>query len=372
MAEIQRESYTFKECKAKLQVEKKDRTDFHLIIRRDVDTTYKPLKDGDVEVDVKHQEKVTVLPWDQEETTDNWLIKIDREYQETSRYHAKEVVEKISRRREYMDRNLQSPIIAAIMSQEKAKKLAEAEETASSRSIHGSESGDYEVVNIAQLESQRRNITERSENERREMNEYVEISSGIYPLRASEKKDDLTPKLDEDNYQVSDMELETNQLKITERSERVERKMNEYVDLSSGRPLPPYFENEDDKSQPHISILGRQNTMKPVMHEEEGKLLLNEWKGMTQDVQLSSASESERQNIQVLEMSYGKEKDSSEADEKQIINSSLESEGYVTSREIQSGEEDIIQETPNPRRVRELFHMDISEIIIERERKQFE
>lgn len=204
------------------------------------------------------------------------------------------------------------------------------------------------------------------------MNEYVEISSGIYPLRASEKKDDLTPKLDEDNYQVSDMELETNQLKITERSERVERKMNEYVDLSSGRPLPPYFENEDDKSQPHISILGRQNTMKPVMHEEEGKLLLNEWKGMTQDVQLSSASESERQNIQVLEMSYGKEKDSSEADEKQIINSSLESEGYVTSREIQSGEEDIIQETPNPRRVRELFHMDISEIIIERERKQFE
>ena len=204
------------------------------------------------------------------------------------------------------------------------------------------------------------------------MNEYVEISSGIYPLRASEKKDDLTPKLDEDNYQVSDMELETNQLKITERSERVEGKMNEYVDLSSGRPLPPYFENEDDKSQPHISILGRQNTMKPVMHEEEGKLLLNEWKGMTQDVQLSSASESERQNIQVLEMSYGKEKDSSEADEKQIINSSLESEGYVTSREIQSGEEDIIQETPNPRRVRELFHMDISEIIIERERKQFE
>jgi hypothetical protein len=140
---VGRERYMVKDVKAKIQVDRVskelkaievDDKDFYVCVNRNVESKFikddKSSKDED-KIDqfvVKHHETITVvqgLAKTKLTNPDEWIIKIKRELSETTFFKGKEIVDKISRRQENLERNKKSPIIQAAIAKEMLKRSKE-------------------------------------------------------------------------------------------------------------------------------------------------------------------------------------------------------------------------------------------------------
>ena len=145
-----------KDVKAKIQVDpiseelktplKVDDKDFYVCVNRNVESKFieddKSSKDED-KIDqfvVKHHETITVvqgLANTKLTNPDEWIIKIKRELSETTFFKGKEIVDKISRRQENLERNKKSPIIQAAIAKEMLKRSKEEQKIESNANQEG-------------------------------------------------------------------------------------------------------------------------------------------------------------------------------------------------------------------------------------------
>ena len=152
---VGRERYMVKDVKAKIQVDRiskelkaleVDDKDFYVCVNRNVESKFikddKSSKDED-KIDqfvVKHHKTITVvqgLAKTKLTNPDEWIIKIKRELSETTFFKGKEIVDKISRRQENLERNKKSPIIQAAIAKEMLKRSKEEQKIESNANQEG-------------------------------------------------------------------------------------------------------------------------------------------------------------------------------------------------------------------------------------------
>ena len=108
--EIEKETFMIKAVKAKVQVEQKDlvkkignqNREYQMKIQREIDSSQKPKEGGHLECSVHHREFVNVFP---KTLPEDWLIRIEWDRLDISRWKKEEMVEKVSCFHEKIDRN---------------------------------------------------------------------------------------------------------------------------------------------------------------------------------------------------------------------------------------------------------------------------
>ncbi len=414
---VKRERFFVKDVKAKVQAVRKDLvTDFHLCIQRDVESTFNPLGDGNVQLTTERMEKVTLVP--SLERLDEWIIKIDRELSETSICDGNnKICEKFTRKYEALEKNKMSPIIQAII-------VAKDGDNASR---------DYEVVDEAFAKPN--NGWRKFANETLVMNEYIEMKPGPHPISVYESPEEINRAVEEEKSSVaihhgfqserkedrSTVELSSSEHHESQNIQVVKvRVHNETSNRLKGHESSlgdkdsddaEYMENQSDESSPTISVdtSTKETKSTKVSTVEDENTSKDAQEIQTVETQSFTATESSEdrysmevqydekstkvstvedgntskvgQEIQTVETQSFTATESSEdkpVNEVEVTNNlSNANNDFQIYREILSGQESAIEyrqgESPHTeggrQTIRELFHMDVSELVIERERR---
>jgi len=398
LPKVGKEQYLAKEVSAKVEVSPKKEMeqilatneDVYVHVDRNVESEFNNKEEFDV-LTVIHKEEIMVV---QGLDKKNWILMITRELSEKTFFKGSEMIDKISNRKEKLERNKLNPIVQAAMSSWKNEKFMEStsderssdDETPNTTKVvienvkKPGEENMYEEINdlkIVTIEEQQSKHEEK----------YVETPplTSVTVLEKMEKTGEVTRRLSKQREDLEKISLhhKNEQLEWIENTEDPKSiGKDEYDEMSPPTSVKVLEKMEKTGEVTRRLSKQREDLEKISLHHKNEQL---EWIQNTEEPKSKGVKEydeiSPPTSVQVLEEME------KTAKVKEIVNEYERSQENIARsvvRTIEGQKKETEQSTlaiknnfdveaskfSGNQKIREVFHMDVAEIIIEREQQR--